>query len=112
MLMALSLAVPSAAQAATITLEAGVVKFTAAAGKTNNVTVSQSAGSVTITRQPLAQDDDLFTVGGPCSATDDVATCSGPITRIEVHVRDGSDRVTAITTGPHSARHRRSSRSR
>ena len=100
MLMALSLAAPSAASAATITLDAGVLKFTATAGKTNNITLSQSAGNVTITRQPMAEDNDVFTLGGPCSATNDVATCAGPITRIEVDVRDGSDRVTAITTGP------------
>src|SRR5690349_6201171 len=100
MLMLVALALPSAANAATETLDGSVVKFTAAAGKTNNITLSQSAGNVTITRQPAALDDDVFTVGGPCSATNDVATCSGPITRIEVDVRDGSDRVTAVTSGP------------
>lgn len=92
--MLLTLAVPASAQAATVTLSGGVLKFTAAPGLVNNITFTESGGTVTIRRESGALDADPFVLTG-CSGGPDLATCSGPITRIEVDVGDMSDRVTA-----------------
>jgi len=98
MLMALSLAAPSAASAATITLDERVLRLTAAAGTRSNVMITESGGTVTLRRE--AGDTDAFPLGGPCSATATVATCPGPITRIEIDVRDLGDRITATSGEP------------
>lgn len=98
LLTLLSMAVPGTARAATISLDAGVLKFTAAAGTQSNVLITESGGVVTLARE--TGDTDAFPLGGPCSATATTATCPGPITRIEIDVRDMSDRVTATSGDP------------
>ena len=60
LLMVLSLVVPASAQAATVTLSDGVLRFTAAPGLTNNITFRESGGTVTVTREFGAQDADPF----------------------------------------------------
>jgi Ca2+-binding RTX toxin-like protein len=98
MLTMLTLALPSGAHAATISLDGGVLRLTAAAATQSNVTVSEAGGTVTLQRE--TGDTDPFPLGGPCSATATAATCPGPITKIEIDVRDLSDRITATSGSP------------
>ncbi|MDA0184560.1 Ig-like domain-containing protein [Solirubrobacter phytolaccae] len=92
----LTLAVPSAAQAATVTLSGGVLRYAATAGEVSNVLFTESGGTLTVTR--ATGDTDPFTLSG-CGGTTDSATCTG-VTRIEVDAGDGSDRVTATSGDP------------
>lgn len=89
--------IPSAAQAATLTLSGGVLRYTATPGGVSNVLFTESAGTITVTRPP-STDTDPFTLTG-CSGTADTATCTG-VQRIEVDAGDGSDRITATSGSP------------
>jgi hypothetical protein len=92
----LSLAVPSAASAATVTVESGVLRYVAAPDFQNNVTFSQTGSSVTVTR--VGDDADELTDGAGCtSVTSTAITCSG-ITRVEADAGNRADRLTSTLT--------------
>ena len=90
--------IPSAAHAATVSLSGGVLRYTAGAAAQSNLLVRESSGSVTIER--AAGDTDGWPLGGDCAASATVATCPGPITKIEIDTGDQSDRVTGTTGAP------------
>src|SRR4051812_29770421 len=96
MLMLVALALPSAAQAATVTLDGGVLRYVGTPGKVTNLTITQSGTSVTITRVTATDTDPLATNPACSPSTDATITCSS-ITSLDLDVGDMSDRVTANT---------------
>ncbi|RKQ91407.1 hemolysin type calcium-binding protein [Solirubrobacter pauli] len=90
--------VPSAAQAATVTVDGGVLRYAPAPGKQSNLTVTEAGGVVTLRRE--TGDTDEWPTGGTCTATATVATCPGPIEKVEIDVGDNADRVTATLGQP------------
>jgi hypothetical protein len=89
--------VPSTAHAAQLSVSGGELKYTAADGRTNDVTFDQTApGIVRVTRDTAPnQDEDPITATGCAINTPNTDfTCAG-VTRVTVDVGDRSDRVTA-----------------
>src|SRR6188768_3659175 len=95
MLMALSLAVPSAANAATVTLDGGVLRYQAQAGKVTNVTITQTGSAIPVTR--ITGVDDPLAINPACSPSTVTSVTCPSITSIGVDLGDKSDRVTAST---------------
>lgn len=88
--------IPSAAQAATVTVDGGVLRYTAAPGFQNNVTFSQSGSSVTVTR--VGDDADVLTDGTGCTpGTATTITCVA-VTKVEADAGDRADRLTSNLT--------------
>jgi Ca2+-binding RTX toxin-like protein len=89
---ALLLAMPASAHAATLTNLGGTLRYTAAAGKPNAVTLTQDTLGVTVTRGP---DDDPIT-GTGCAETSPgtVFVCAG-VTTVVADGGDGNDTLNA-----------------
>ncbi len=94
MLTLLTLALPSAAHAATLDVTGGVLRFVAATDGVNNVSFTQGAGTVTVTRETAALDDDPLVLGAGCTGSATAATCTGA-SRLEIDLADRADRMTA-----------------
>jgi len=97
MLVALSLAAPSAAQAATVTLEEGVMRYVAAPGFRNNLTFTQAGSSVTVTRVGAGESADLdpLTGGTGCLSVSATSITCPSVTRVEADGGDRADRLTS-----------------
>ena len=85
----LSLAVPTAAQAATVTLDDGVLRYTAAPGFRNNVTFTQADSAVTVTRVGAGNDADadVLTGGAGCTTVTPTAITCPAVTRLSRPMR-------------------------
>jgi hypothetical protein len=92
------LAVPSASQAATVSVTGGVVKYAAVAGRVSNINMQQSGATVTLSRV-IATDEDPLTIVAPCTGTADTASCPN-VGRVEVNAGDMSDRIEAAVGIP------------
>jgi hypothetical protein len=92
------LALPASSQAADVSLASGQLRYTAAAGKVNNVTLIEApTGTVTIER--ITKDEDPFATVEGCVPTTPtvnttVVTCTG-VTSAVIDAGDQSDRITA-----------------
>ncbi len=85
--------IPAAAPAATLTSDGTTVRYAAAPGEANNVTLSvDSAGRLKVTA------NEPVTASGSCSYDNDFSdgTCSGTYTSIVVDLGDGVDYLSAI----------------
>jgi Ca2+-binding RTX toxin-like protein len=96
-LTTLVLVAPASARAATVDTTAGALRFTAAPGLVNNLTLSEGpAGTVTIERLAASADADPFTaVTGTCTLVSVTQVACTAVASIAVDVGDRSDRVTA-----------------
>ncbi|MDA0164189.1 Ig-like domain-containing protein [Solirubrobacter ginsenosidimutans] len=98
-IVALVLALPASAGAATLTLQSGTLTYTASPGHANSVSVNPLLGTVAI----AVADDDLIAAGpGGCSAVfalppDSAYACAG-VSRIVINAGDLSDSITAADT--------------
>ena len=87
-----ALAAPSAARAADVVVDNGVLRYTATAGKTSNVTFLES-GAATVQISVGSGDNDGLTPGTGCLPGTPV-TCSG-VTSAAIDAGDQADRITA-----------------
>lgn len=92
----LTLAVPSAAQAATVTLDGTVLRYTAAPGFQNNVTFSQTGSSVTVAR--VGTDEDALTGGTGCTSASATSITCPNVTSVDASAGDRADRLTSTLT--------------
>ena len=93
MLIALILCMPATAQAASLTVSGGVLRYTATPGRISNVTFMEtSPGTVIVTRgeRGRRRDQRLGLPGGALTFT-----CGGVTSRLELDAGDMSDRLTA-----------------
>jgi hypothetical protein len=100
-LVMLMLAAPSTAHAAQLSVGGGELRYTAIAGRVNDVTFDQTGpGTVRVTRD-TAEDEDEISGGAGCVANtpEDDLTCTG-VTRIVADVGDRADRITATGLEP------------
>ena len=87
MAVVLALAAPQAAGAATVAVEGPDLKFTAAAGEQNRVTIQESASGFTV-RDAGA----TVTPGSGCAAGADGVTCErGSVSRVVAALAEGED---------------------
>jgi hypothetical protein len=90
---ALMLAAPASADAATLTSGGATLTYSAAAGRTSNVTFTQGVGGVTVTR--AGADNDPITATGCAETVPGVQfTCAG-ITAVVADAKDGDDTLNA-----------------
>src|SRR3954469_15535488 len=89
-----ALTAPSAARAADVVVDNGVLRYTAAPGKTSNVTFTEtSSATVTVARE-MSTDKDPLTLAAGCTGTTDSAICTG-VMSAAIDAGDGNDRITA-----------------
>jgi hypothetical protein len=93
-IVALALAAPASATAATLTFDGGTLTYTAEPGRANSVSVRAIGGLVGV----VAGDNDLFEQPPGCAPLDGPPNsafgCPG-VTRVVVNAGDGDDSVTA-----------------
>ncbi len=95
LLVLMGLAAPSAAQAAEVTVSGGELRYTAVAGRINDVTFDETAPGVVQVTRDTVEDEDAFTGAGcAVNTVGSDYTCSG-VTRVVADVGDRSDRITA-----------------
>lgn len=93
--IALVCAFPASASAADVSVDGGLLRFSAAPGKVNNVTFEEStttAAEVTITTG--IGDEDPLVAGAGCTAIAATVVCSGVMSAL-IDAGDGADRITA-----------------
>lgn len=90
---ALFLALPASARAADVSVNGGVLRFTAAPGLVNNVTFAESPPG-TVTVGVATANEDTLVAGAGCTPAGTTVVCSG-VTSAVIDVGDESDRVTA-----------------
>lgn len=90
-LMLLSLAAPAAAQAATVSVTSGVLRYAAAPGRTSNVVLVETAPE-TVRVTTSTGDDDIIVASSGCSGTPLV--CTG-VRNVAIDLGDRADRLTA-----------------
>src|SRR6478735_4061440 len=88
-----ALAVPSAARAADVFVDNGVLRYTATPGKTSNVTFLESAPATVQITTGTGDDDGLTPIFPTCMPGPPV-TCSG-VTSAAIDAGDQGDRITA-----------------
>lgn len=96
MVVVLMLAAPSTAHAAQLSVSDGELRYTAAAGRVNDVTFDQTGPSTVRVTRDVSEDDDPITGGAGCVANTPSAdfTCTG-VTRVVADAGDAADRLTA-----------------
>src|SRR4051795_12180981 len=84
------------AGAATLDLSSGTLRYVAAPGEVNAVTIAPDVGYVTVTE---ATPTTVLTVASPCTRTlPGVARCpAASVSRLSVDLGDGNDRLTSTS---------------
>src|SRR4051812_45366614 len=97
----LSLLAAAPAGAATLDLSGGTLRYTAAPGEANLVTIAPEPGYVDVTE---ATPTTVLNVVAPCARTLTVVRCpAASVSRITVDLGDGDDRLTSTSALPTTA---------
>ena len=86
-------ALPASAHAADVSVDAGLLRYTATAGAKNNVTFAEGPAQ-TVTVGVATDDNDPLVAGPGCTAAGATVVCAG-VTSAVIDAGDMSDRVTA-----------------
>src|SRR3954471_14712904 len=89
LLLLIAAGAPAAADAATVSVSAGTLSYTAGPGETNDVRLATGTGTIAVT-DPGA----TVAAGGGCSSgAGGAVTCStAGVTRVRIETGDGNDR--------------------
>src|SRR3954447_4939149 len=97
----LFLLVAAPAGAATLDISSGTLRYTAAPGEVNAVTIAPEPGYVDVTE---ATPTTVLNVVAPCARTLTVVRCpAASVSRITVDLGDGDDRLTSTSALPTTA---------